>query len=156
LRALLSRSYELVRTDIPRKMVQADFKMLEGAVQNGDEFAKLFGITTVNEASVMGANYPHTLTGVCKKLGGRGWARAQRAIDMLKEQIGFDIKSSDNRYHCAINYGKNPIRKYSDEAVVLLGKVLAGESVKVEIPGGKEAVMFPPRSQRASPRPSGQ
>ncbi|WP_200930139.1 SIR2 family protein [Methylobacterium sp. Leaf86] len=155
LRALLSRSYELVRTDIPRKMVQADFKMLEGAVQNGDEFAKLFGITTVNEASAMGANYPHTLTDVCKKLGGKGWARAQQGIDMLKAHMGFDLKASDNRYHCAIKYGKNPIHKYSDEAVGLLSKVLAGEAVEVDIPGQKEATLSPPRPPRPPPRPLG-
>ena len=132
----MSRSYDLVRTDIPRKMVQADFKMLEGAVENGDEFAKLFGITTVREPSTVAAHYPHILTEVCKRLGGKGWAKAQTAIVSVQEATGFDIKASDNRYHCAIKYGKNPIHKYSDDAVALLRKVLVGEAYEVEVSPG--------------------
>ena len=135
-------------------MVQADFKMLEGAVDNADEFAKLFGITTVNEASAIGANYPHTLTDVCKKLGGKGWARAQQGIDRLKASMAFDLKASDNRYHCAIKYGKNPIHKYSDEGVVLLRKVLAGEPYEIDIPGRKTAAKGAPRVPRP-PKPPG-
>jgi hypothetical protein len=42
LRALLSRSYELVRHDIPRTQVQADFQMLEHAVTDQEQFAKLW------------------------------------------------------------------------------------------------------------------
>ena len=42
LRALLSRSYDLVRYDIPRRTVDADFEMLEGAVSSEQSFAKLF------------------------------------------------------------------------------------------------------------------
>lgn len=154
LRALLSRSYELVRTDIPRKMVQADFKMLEGAVESGDEFAKLFGITTVSEPSAVAATYPHTLTEVCRRLGGRGWAKAQQGINLIKAATGIDLKASDNRYHCAIKYSKEPIHKYSDEAVALLKKALNGEAYEVEIIGRKTAVgapLRPPKPQRALP-----
>jgi hypothetical protein len=41
LRALLSRSYELVRHDIPRRAIEADFQMLEHAVEDQEKFAKL-------------------------------------------------------------------------------------------------------------------
>lgn len=53
LRALLSRSYELVRHDIPRRAFEADFQMLEHAVNNQTEFAKLFGITTISDPTAL-------------------------------------------------------------------------------------------------------
>jgi hypothetical protein len=71
LRALLHRSYDLVRHDIPRKMVQADFDMLERAVSTAPEFAKLFGITTVGGASANAASHPYILTEVAVKIGER-------------------------------------------------------------------------------------
>ena len=61
LRALMVRSYELVRTDIPRKTVHANFEMLEHAVETSAEFAKLFGISTIADPSVISARYPHIL-----------------------------------------------------------------------------------------------
>lgn len=71
LRALLHRSYDLVRHDIPRRTVQADFEMLERAVRTGPEFAKLFGITTISRPSSNSADYPYILTEVAERIWGR-------------------------------------------------------------------------------------
>jgi hypothetical protein len=139
LRALLHRSFELVRHDIPRKIVQADFQMLEHAVENQNEFAKLFGITTINEPSALAANYPYTLTQVGKKLKSNYWAKAQQAIDSIKMKHGFDVKASDNKYHCATKYGKTSIHKYSEDAVVLFRKVLSGQAYELELPNVAKA-----------------
>jgi hypothetical protein len=135
LRALLSRSYELVRRDIPRKVIEADFQMLEHAVESQSEFAKLFGLTTISDFSQLAANYPYTFTQLSKKLGDRSksWRRAQQAVDKVKAEKGIDLKESDNSYHCRINYGKSRIRKYSEAAVVLLKKVRAGESYDINL-----------------------
>lgn len=86
LRALLARSYELVRHDIPRKAIEADFKMLEGAVQNSEEFAKLIGITTIQDPSHITANYPHTLTNVSRALGFPGWHGAHKLMDVVEKE----------------------------------------------------------------------
>jgi hypothetical protein len=131
LRALLSRSYELVRTDIPRATVQADFKMLEHAVEDQEKFAKLFGLTTISNPSMVAANYPYTISDVAKKLGGNYWSVAQKYIDAIKAETNFDLKASDNKYHCAIKYGKGPIHKYSEDAIALLKKVKKGEPYEV-------------------------
>jgi hypothetical protein len=88
LRALLHRSYDLVRHDIPRRTVQADFEMLERAVKTGPEFAKLFGITTISGPSSHSADYPYTLTDVAVKLSGEDayWYQAQIYLDKSNER----------------------------------------------------------------------
>lgn len=136
LRALLSRSYDLVRHDIPRKTVQANFQMLEHAVENQEQFAALFGLTTISNPSLISAQYPHTLSDLAKHLNGGKksyWYKAQELIDSIKAKTGFDIKSSDNEYHCAIKYGSgNPLHKYSDSALVLLKKTKKGENYEIK------------------------
>ncbi len=147
LRALLSRSYDLVRHDIPRKVVQADFKMLEHAAEDQNAFAKLFGITTINEPSTVAAIYPYTLTAVGIKLRSNTWTKAQQAIDVIRGQHGVDIKASDNKYHCATKYGKSTIHKYSENAVSLFAKVLKNEGYELQMPG-KPPIIVPPKPPR--------
>lgn len=131
LRSLLSRSYQLVRHDIPRTTFQADFKMLEHAVADQDSFAKLFGIATISDPSVVTANYPYTLSAVAKKMGYNYWYKAQVLIDQVKQDKKFDLKTNDNKYHIATKYGKSILHKYSEDAVALLKKVRKGESYTV-------------------------
>jgi SIR2-like domain len=131
LRALLSRSYQLVRHDIPRKTVQANFQMLEHAVEDANEFAKLFGITTIADPSTIGANYPYTLTALAKELGYKHWPKIQMIIDKIKSEKGIDIKSFDNKYHYALKYGKSVIHKYSVDAVKLMSSALKGADYTV-------------------------
>jgi len=131
LRSLLSRSYELVRHDLPRTPIQADFQMLEHAVADQESFAKLFGLTTVSNPSAIAANYPYTLSAVAKKLGGNYWVTAQNEIDRIKAAKNFDLKASDNRYHCAMKYGKSILHKYSEDAVALMKKSKAGDPYEI-------------------------
>jgi hypothetical protein len=71
------------------------------------------------------------LTAVAKKLGGNYWATAQNAIDHIKLKDKYDLKASDNKYHCAMKYGKNILHKYSEDAVNLLRKVNKGEAYEL-------------------------
>jgi hypothetical protein len=128
LRSLLSRSYHLVRHDIPRMTFQANFEFLEHATADQEQFAKLFGITTISDPSVVAANYPYTLSAVARKLGFNYWYAVQVLIDKVKQDKEIDIKSSDNRYHIATKYGKSILHKYSDAAIDLLKKVKKGEA----------------------------
>ena len=49
LRSLLARSYELVRHDIPRMQMEANFQFLTEKVESSEAFASLFGIATISD-----------------------------------------------------------------------------------------------------------
>lgn len=136
LRALLSRSYDLVRYDIPRKTVQADFKMLEGAIQSEETFAKLFGITTINPGSANNAGFPHLLTDLAVRLTGNEkdrWWIAQPWVERVSTELGVDIKASDNRYHSKVRVGsKSYAHKYSDELLGIITRMKNGEEYRLE------------------------
>jgi hypothetical protein len=131
LRSLLSRSYQLVRHDIPRMTFQADFQFLEHAVADQEQFAKLFGIATISDPSAVAANYPYTLSAVGKKMGYNYWYPVQVLIDKVKQQKSFDLKASDNKYHIATKYGKSILHKYSEDAIALLKRVRKNEAYVV-------------------------
>ncbi|WP_201272920.1 SIR2 family NAD-dependent protein deacylase [Sinorhizobium meliloti] len=133
LRSLIARSYELVRHDIPKMKVEADFKMLTSAVQDSESFAKLFGIANINDYSKAGAQHPYSLTEVSKALGRNTWHFAGNLIDAVTETTGVNIRKSDNRYHRGERVNKTTFHKYSDEAIELLRKVRDGEDYKLDL-----------------------
>jgi hypothetical protein len=134
LRALMARSVELIRTNVPKKSVEIDFKTLESAVNTGENFAKLFGVTAITDPSQVNLSYKHTISGVAEQLGFPHWNRALELISWLKSETGFDMKASDNVYHITMRTGRAPgsvTNKYSDAAVDLLRKVAKGERYEV-------------------------
>lgn len=138
LRALLHRSYDLVRHDIPRQTVHANFEMLERAVSSGTDFAKLFGITTISKPSSNAASYPYVLTDLAEKIKGKGsyWHEAQIYLDRIKKEKGVDIKASDNRYHCATKTGRTATaiaHKYSDDLLELMWSMKKGEAYELDL-----------------------
>lgn len=123
LRALMARAVELVRSDIPKKQVEIDFKTLEHAVNSGESFAKLFGVTTLSDPSQVNLNYKYTLTQVANELGYDYWSPANDLIARVKADTGFDLKGSDNVYHIKMRTGKaegSVTNKYSEACVDLL------------------------------------
>jgi SIR2-like domain len=135
LRSLMARSVELVRSNIPKKHVEIDFQTLEHAVNSGESFAKLFGVTSISDPSQVNLNYKYTLSGVAEELGFGYWSKALELINILKEQSGFDMKASDNAYHITLRTGKaakSITNKYSEAAIDLLRKVLNGETYQLE------------------------
>jgi hypothetical protein len=126
LRALIARSYELVRHDIPKAKVEADFQMLNNSVANSTSFAKLFGIASIKDYSGVSAHYKYSATQLGQSLGGNTWHVANKLIDKLKTATGWDMKASDNACHRTELINKTPYNKYSDEAVDLLAKVRDG------------------------------
>lgn len=134
LRALMARTINLVRRDIPTKRIEVNFQTLEHAVESDDNFAKILGITTLDGAANINAQYPYTLQLVAEKLGYPGWHRANKLIELLHNTTGFDMKESDNPYHFKLKTGKGEnsfTRKYSDAAVTLLNKLRNGENFKL-------------------------
>lgn len=105
LRAIIARTYEMVRCDIPRKTVEVDFKILENALNIEGELAKIYGITTLTNPTALNAGYPFNLTQVANQLGYKSWHHANRLIEQIKVETGINIKTSDNKYHIRIKVG---------------------------------------------------
>ncbi|HZW25340.1 MAG TPA: SIR2 family protein [Gallionella sp.] len=136
LRSLMARSVELVRCSIPKRHVEIDFQTLDHAVSSGEDFAKLFGVTSIDDPSQVNLNYRYTLSQVAEKLGFTYWSKAQDLIQILKNDTGFDIKGSDNKYHITMRVGKaekSVTNKYSEAAVDLLRAVLNGENYTLDV-----------------------
>lgn len=134
LRALLARTYDLVRHDIPRMGVQVDFATLEQAVMSDGSLPKLLGITGLGDADMFNAAYPYTLTAVAKKLGFKTWHHADQLNDKIIQQKKINIKTSDNQYHIKVKAGdKSEFNKYSEAFVDLLRKVMSDQAYEVAL-----------------------
>ncbi|CUI33258.1 SIR2 family protein [Pseudomonas sp. S 311-6] len=136
LRALMARSVELIRSDIPKKNIEINFEQLEHAVESGESFARLFGVTSLSDPSKVNLDYKYAATGVGQKLGYDTWHEVRKIINHIKEETGFDITSTDNKYHIAIKLGhKSPqlTHRYTDAAVDLFRKVINGEEYEIDM-----------------------
>jgi len=134
LRALLARTYDVVRHDIPTRTIQVNYETLEQAINNDAEFLKLLGITSINDASKVNIQFPYSLTQVAKRLGYKSWHPAHELLERVKREKGIDIKSSDNRYHISVKAGEVASnRKYSNACVEILELVKNNEPYDVQI-----------------------
>jgi hypothetical protein len=124
LRNLLSRIYNLVRYDIPKKTFQVDFELLEKNLNSGDEFAKMFGITTIDDPSKLNLSHPYLMSAVTESLSLSHFYYVNLLFDKIFQDKDIKIKDSDNRYHVSLKTGKTQItHKYSQECIDLLIKV---------------------------------
>ena len=133
LRALLARTYKLVRSDIPRRSVDVDFEVIEKVISEDKELPRLYGVALLDDPSHINIQYPYTLTQVGELLGYPSWHGADKLINQIKLEKGINIKASDNKYHVTIKIGKSEMNKYSQEAVRLLLKVKNSNEYNVEI-----------------------
>nr|WP_261397496.1 SIR2 family protein [Nitratireductor aquimarinus] len=133
LRALIARSYNLVRHDIPTMTIKADFKMLHQAVEDSSSFAKLFGVANISDYSAASAIHCLSATEMTKQLGGKGSYLAVSLIRKIKEETGIDIKESDNRYHRTEKVNNTTFHKYSSDMLSILKKIQAGEVYELDM-----------------------
>lgn len=94
LRALMARTYELVRKDIPNRIVEVDFDMLENVTSSSAEMAKLYGISTIGDPTVLSAKWPYTISAVGKMLGGSTWHCAD---NLIKKDNRKDRRQSEGK-----------------------------------------------------------
>lgn len=130
LRALMARSVDLIRSDIPKKHIEINFQQLEHAVESGENFAKLFGVTSLADPSKVNIDYKYAATGVGQQLGYDTWHEVRKIITHIKEETGFDITATDNKYHIGLKLGHKSqqlTHRYTEAAVDLFKKVIAGE-----------------------------
>lgn len=135
LRALMARSVELIRSDIPKKHVEINFEQLEHAVESGNSFAKLFGVTSLADPSKVNLDYKYAATGVGQKLGYDTWHEVRKIINRIKDEKGFDITATDNKYHIALKLGHKSSQlahRYTDAAIDLFRKVINGEHYELD------------------------
>lgn len=148
LRSLANRMHKLIRTDIPSKSVQVNYEALEHAISNQGTFANLFGVTGLGDPGAANANHPYTSTSFAQQVGVSHWYHTNELIKKIKIDTGFDMQSFDNIYHVAIKTGQakgSKVRKYSDAAVSLLKKVLAGEEYVIP----EQVLAAQPKAKRA-------
>lgn len=131
LRAMASRMYKLIRTDIPRRQFEVNYDTLEGVAGSENELPRLLGLVEADNSNL---THPFVLTQVGQQLGFGSWHGARKLICEICVDKGVDITASDNCYHCGVKAGqKTVIHKYSKEAVSLLRKVKAGEAYTLRI-----------------------
>jgi hypothetical protein len=124
LRAIASRMYKIIRTDIPRKQFEVNYDTLEGLAESEADLPHLLGLVEANNANLA---HPYVLTQVGQQLGFKSWHGARQLIERIQAEKGVSIVGTDNRYHCAVKGGAKTIfHKYSKEAVSLLKKVKDG------------------------------
>lgn len=132
LRALLARTYKLVRSDIPRRSIEVNFELIEKVIGQEEGLPKLYGVSLLDDPSQFNLQFPYTITQLGKILGYQGWHGAANLISQIYREKGFNLKGTDNKYHVTIKLGKSEMNKYSQEAVKLLTKVKNGEEYSVE------------------------
>ncbi|MDD2001986.1 SIR2 family protein [Pseudomonas putida] len=134
LRALLARTYQLVRTDIPRNPIQVDYRVLANVTEADGELAKLYGIADGADGLAFNLNFPFTLTTLGQAMGYKYWHACDRLLSTIAETTGVDIKSFDNKYHCAIMNGTEvQSHRYSDACKELLEKVRSGDEYAPDV-----------------------
>ena len=134
LRALLARTYQLVRTDIPRNPIQVDYRVLADVTEAEGQLAKLYGISDGADALAFNLTFPYTLTGLGQAMGYKYWHACGRLLATIAETTGVDIKSFDNKYHCAIMNGAEvQSHRYSEAFRELLEKVRTGYEYAPEV-----------------------
>jgi len=140
LRALLARTYQLVRTDIPRNPIQVDYKVLANVTEADGELAKLYGIADGADGLAFNLNFPYTLTTLGQGMGYQAWHACDRLLRTIAETTGIDIKRFDNKYHCAIMNGPEvQSHRYSEACKELLEKVRSGEEYIQDVEGEARA-----------------
>jgi hypothetical protein len=133
LRSMESMIQRLVRTDIPTGNIEVDYKSIASLGTGQAGKLTIVGLAPLNDLSQAKAHYRHTITAVAHLLGFEGWYKVNELIKKIALEKGIDIKSFDNRYHQATNYGKSVIHEYSDELVAVLKLVRDSQAYELVV-----------------------
>lgn len=136
LRALLARTYDLVRTDIPRRRVEVDFGILESFAGDPTKLPKLFGLGNIGETPDINFSHPFFITAIAEELGfGRNFNEIRKMMKRIKTEAQFDMEQTDNRYRVTVKTGrgaKSRTAKYSEEAVELFRCIRDGKPYQIK------------------------
>ncbi|RYE17433.1 MAG: SIR2 family protein [Sphingobacteriaceae bacterium] len=132
LRALAARILKLTRHDIPNGSVEVSYGTLEGIAADEKKLPSLLGLTSIENIN---QDYPFISTMIAKEIGVKGPNQINKLFSQILEETGYDIKESDNYYHCRVKTGTKDSsfsRKYSHAAVALLKAVKNGEKYNIK------------------------
>lgn len=134
LRTLMANTYDIIKTKAPKKQIEINYESLSRAVNSGESFGTVFGVTTHDSPMDFNIVYRYRLSSVAEELGWDTWHYANQLIEQIEEEKGINIKESDNQYHMDIAFDREePQHRYSDAAVELLQKVKQGEEYELDL-----------------------
>ncbi|MCC2930730.1 MULTISPECIES: SIR2 family protein [unclassified Bacillus (in: firmicutes)] len=99
---------------------------------SSEERINLMGVATIADHEQLIAMFPMRISDVADKLGLSYWYYVDKAIKQIHNETGFNLKESNNIYHVDIGI-KQPLHRYSKEALELLRKVLNNEDYSIII-----------------------
>ena len=123
LRSISHRVFDLVRKDAAKNTVEINFQMLSHALENPVEMANVYGIAAITNPALLNITHPFLPGAAAAQLGAKSWQQLNQIIDRLTVATGFNMRSSDNRFHVHIP----PIRRYSQEGIDLLVRFRDGQ-----------------------------
>lgn len=94
------------------------------------ERINLMGFATIADHEQLISMFPMRLSDIAEKLGLPYWYYVDKAIKQIQIDTGFNLKDSNNIYHVDIGI-KQPLHRYSVEALELLKKVINNEAYNV-------------------------
>lgn len=111
--------------------------MLENIVEadGTEKLCDILGIALLDGPAQADAIFKYTLTDVAKIVFGANayWSPAMAMIFRIESEKGFNIKSSNNKYHIEQHYGKSTNHKYSMKFIDLLLKIKNGEDYDLDL-----------------------
>lgn len=101
----------------------------------------LMGIATIADHEQLIAMFPMRISDIASKLGYTNWNYVNNAIKQIQTKTGFNLKDSNNIYHVDIGVNeRQPLHRYSVEALELLRKVLNQDDFTVIVNDSGEEV----------------
>jgi hypothetical protein len=130
----MAKSYKLFRCDLAKNILNVNVQHFNNLATEEAEFTKVFGIADTSSSRSSEVKFPYTLTDIATKLQvGNTWHKAKKLLDTIKTNKNVDLQGSDNQYHTRISTGKGHCRKYSEECLFLLKKVMNNEDYTIDI-----------------------
>lgn len=124
LRTLLSRTYKMVTSDIPRREMPFNPSVFSEISRDESKLLTLFGMGTLDDGQHINANFCYTISELAEQLNYKHWNDVRKLMKKIEEDTGINIRNTNNKYHVTIKTGsKSKAEKYSKETLHLLTKV---------------------------------
>lgn len=129
LRRFLARTYKLVKSDIPMKKVDVNFKMLTNWEEGEETLEDIYSFIVSEDPSIAVERYKYSITEIARVLGYGHWYPVNQLLTKIKKEKNVAIKDSNNKYHIRIKTQ----RLYSEDMLELLNKVINNEDYEVNL-----------------------
>ncbi|WP_273123934.1 SIR2 family protein [Bacillus weihaiensis] len=114
------------------------FQKIDPELMEGNQSLTVLGVGTIADPETVMLRYPFRLTDIARELGYEHFNYANRLIEYISNETGYNIKESNNRYHFELKHGKSNLRLYSSEALEVLSKAKNNEAYTILNDNGEE------------------